>query len=355
MTFPKLLALVACILFSVIGIAALFKGGKSSHPTSKEAIAKPIEIQLEAPSKREQKIVSDKEAAKKGNKNSSSSKEPAAKGASTATKPLATPQVAILPRTSDADLPDADRIEEFFNRGEGKAQLPIVKTIIYKSRVPWQKGRPAWLSDYAAHYSTSRHFIARSLNGKPDYFKQDIAEGDRFNVLDPDKNFEFYLLIDTSRNKLWFYYIDLDTQEKVLVKTYKVGLGRLDSTKASGMLTPLGKFSLGSKIAIYKPKVMGFHNGQKTEMIKVFGTRWIPFDKEIGETTAKAAGFGIHGVPWTVGAKGELTENVESIGQYESDGCIRLATQDIEEIFAIVITRPTTVELVKDFYEANPQ
>jgi hypothetical protein len=31
---------------------------------------------------------------------------------------------------------------------------------------------------------------------------------------------------------------------------------------------------------------------------------------------------------------------------------VRLATEDVEEIFAIVITKPTTVELVKDYRDA---
>lgn len=253
--------------------------------------------------------------------------------------------------TSIEDLPEANRIEEFFNKGDPK--LPIVETITYKSRVPWQKGRPAWLSDYASYYSTSRHFIARSLNGKPDYFKQDVAEGDRFNVLRKDKNINFYLLIDTSRCKMWFYYLDMDTNDRVLVKTYLVGLGRADSSKASGLLTPMGKYSLGDKIAIYKPKMMGPYNGQKIEMIRVFGTRWIPFDKEVGQTTAPAKGFGLHGLPWTANEKGEPAQDKSSLGKYESDGCIRLATDDIEELFAIIITKPTTIELVKDFHDAN--
>ena len=253
-----------------------------------------------------------------------------------------------IERLSDT-LPEADHIQELFNIDEPK--LPIVETIIYKSRVPWQKGRPAWLSDYASHFSTSRHFIARSLNGEPDYFKQDVNEGDRFNIL--QKNIHFYLLIDTSRSKMWFYSIDLDSNERILLKTYQVGLGRIDSSKPSGLLTPLGQYTLGSKIAIYKPKMTGFHNGQQVEMIRIFGSRWIPFEKEVGICTAPASGFGLHGVPWTSDQKGDLTENIASLGKYESDGCIRLATKDIEELFAIIITKPTTIELVKDFYEAK--
>lgn len=331
MSFPKLLGIFAVVLFSAIGIAALVKSGKQPAEETQVALASPEEIELD--------------------------NEMRAVVAPPPPPPSITPQPAVSVTEhvqvsdSSAPLPDADRVNEFFSKIDPK--FPIVQTITYKSRVPWQKGRPAWLSDYAAHYSTSRHFIARSLNGKADYLKQDISEGGRFNVLHPDKDISFYLLIDTSRSKMWFYYLDNDTNERVLVKTYPVGLGRIDSTKPSGMLTPLGKYALGDKVAIYKPKMTGFYSGKKVELIRVFGTRWIPFEKEIGECTASPDGFGIHGVPWNPNDKGDLAEQIDSLGKYESDGCVRLATDDIEELFAIVITRPTTIELVKDFYEAK--
>lgn len=335
MSFPKLLALIAILLFVVIGIAALFKGGKEhSEEQANASPSAPLEVELD----KEIHVVAPATALTSVQEPRQDVRSNEGRGAPTGNG------------AAEEDLPEANRIEEFFNKMDPK--LPIVETITYKSRVPWQKGRPAWLSDYASHYSTSRHFIARSLNGKPDYFKQDVAEGDRFNVLRKDKNFNFYLLIDNSRCRMWFYYIDSDTNERVLVKTYQVGLGRADSSKASGLLTPVGKYTLGDKIAIYKPKMMGMYNGQKIEMIKVFGTRWIPFDKEIGQTSAPAKGFGLHGLPWVSNEKGELVQDRGSIGKYESDGCIRLATEDIEELFAIIITKPTTIELVKDFHDA---
>lgn len=327
MSFPKLLAIFATILFSIIGIAAIFKGSSSTVTPIEIIAVAPVEIELA----REIQVIPPRKTV--------------------IIPAVANPEVLISSDHGNEALPDADRIEELFN--VTAPQLPIVQTITYKSHVAWQKGRPAWLSDYASHYTTSRHFIARSLNRKVDYLKQDIAEGDRFNVLHPDKKINFYLLIDTSRNKLWFYYLDQDTNERVLLKTYTVGLGRIDSSKPSGMLTPLGKYSLGNKIAIYKPKTMGLHHGQKIEMIQVFGSRWLPFDKELGECTAPAAGFGIHGVPWGMNSKGELIEETSSLGKNESDGCIRLSTKDIEELFAIIITRPTTVELVKNFYDTK--
>ena len=74
--------------------------------------------------------------------------------------------------------PEVDRIPQLF--ATGSKQLSIVETVSFTSRVPWLKGRPAWISDYASHYQTSRHFIARSLNGKADYLTQKIHPGDRF-------------------------------------------------------------------------------------------------------------------------------------------------------------------------------
>jgi hypothetical protein len=322
MTLPKLLALVSILLFGMIGVIALFKERDSSlAPTSLQV---PLEVELD---QQIQTIV------------------PAPHSATIALSADKGEKSVLM------DLPNANRIEELFNKNEPK--LPIVETLIYKSRVPWQKGRPAWLSDYAAYYETSRHFIARSLNNSPDYYKQELAEGDRFNVLQKDKNFEFYLVVDTSRCRMWFYYLDLDLKQKTLLKTYQVGLGRLDASKTSGLLTPLGKYSLGNRIAIYKPKTMGTHQGKKVEMITVFGTRWIPFEKEIGSCTAPAKGYGIHGAPWFKGVNGELFDHAEGIGKYESDGCIRLPTSDLEELFAIIITKPTTIEIVRDFFESS--
>jgi len=344
MSFPKLLAVFAAILFTVIGAAAIFKGRGDSPLQSPAHKLSPIEVHLE------------KEVRMVAQPTPSKSQIVAVEIHQTITAPplpIASPpsNSSSLSKSPDTPLPEANRIEEFFNKNDPK--FPIVQTVKYKSRVDWQKGRPAWLSDYAAHYKTSRHFIARSLNGKPDYFKQDIVEGDKFNVLNPDKDISFYLLIDASRSKMWFYYFDHDTHDKVLVKTYSVGLGRVDSSKVSCSLTPLGKYTLGSRIAIYKPKSKGFHNGKEVEMVRVFGTRWIPFEQAVGDCTAPPEGFGLHGVPWVPNSKGELVASNASLGKYESDGCIRLATEDIEELFAIIISRPTEVEIVKDFHDAT--
>lgn len=358
MSFPKLLGIVSTFLFGTIALVAVFKDDTSSSQQA-QLLNAPIEIELDRTAQAVVPATSQRTAPPATPATSilpvpevppppntpAIPLQPTPKPPQTATQAQKSP-----PAQATENLPEGNRIAELFKKD---SKFPLVETITYKSRVPWLKGRPAWLSDYASHHKTSRHFIARSLHGKPEYFKQDLAEGDRFNVLRKDKQIEFYLVADLSRCKMWFYVIDTGSNERTLLKTYRVGLGRVDSAKASGLLTPIGKYTLGNKIAIYKPKMMGYHNGERVEMIGVFGSRWIPFDKEIGKCTAPAKGFGLHGVPWVTSGSGERVQDTNSLGKYQSDGCIRLASEDIEEIFSIIITKPTTIELVKDFHDAQ--
>lgn len=350
MLWPKLLLGIAVLLFGTIGVTAFFKKSQTKSPVSSLA-AKPVEIEKN----RELRVAAP--IIKK-----TAEKTPLPLKQIVASTPKKSKEIVLessysnstspTPRATATPLPDANRIEELFVKDGSK--LPIVETITYKSRVDWQKGRPAWLYDYARHYNTSRHFIARSLHGKSDYSKQEIAEGDRFNVFKTGKHFEFYLLADLSRCKMWFYYEDLDAKERVLLKTYNITVGRTDGSRTSGFLTPLGTYSLGNKVAIYTPGIKGFHHGTNVEMISIFGSRWIPFDKEIAGCSAPAKGLGIHGMPHVKNSKDEWKQDASSLGKYDSDGCIRMEREDLEELFAIVLTKPTKIQLVKDFYEATP-
>jgi len=311
MSFVKTVVVGSCILFGAIGVAAYVKKSGASE-------SQPDVVAIEW----ESDVAAYQEA------------EPA-------------PAVELR---DDVELPEGDRMELFFNTAWPK--LPIVQTVAYSSRVDWLDGRPAWVADYASHFKTSRHFIARSLNQDLDYFSQKVSNGDRFNVLRTDVELEFYLVVDLNRCKMWAYYIDTESDERVLMKSYDVGVGRSDSKKASGWLTPLGKYTLGSKIAVYRPGTMGLYNNDKIEMMRVFGTRWIPFDEELRGCTAPARGLGIHGCPW-VEVEGELVEDTSGLGDHSSDGCIRLRTEEMEELFSIIITRPVTIELVGDFFQAS--
>ena len=323
MSFKNVLllgSLTLCLLVGVIGLVKKF----SSKPAASQQATKPT--------KEEPKI------AQRGIK-------------ALPPIPINSTGPVTVPVDIKEDFPEIDRIDQLFTTGSSK--LPIVETITYSSSVSWHKGKPAWIADYAAHFMTSRHFIARSLNGKPDYFAQKVVTGSRFNVLSLDRPVHFHLLVDISKCKMGFYYVDLKTNERVLLKTYNVGLGKLDEKAASGTLTPLGRYFLGDKVAVYKPGSMGYFQDKKVEMIRIFGTRWIPFAAGEGPT-ATSKGYGIQGAPWTSDSEAEkLVEASNCIGKYESNGCIVLNASDMEELFSIVITRPTFVDIVKKFQEAK--
>ena len=227
MSIPKAIFIGSLSLFAVIGGLALFK--KKGDAAPKELVGAPtltVEATEVAPERSQQ---------------------------------------YLQPVQDEVAEEEMDQVWRLFTKG--KQKLPVVETVRYKSRVSWLKGRPAWITDYAAHFSTSRHFIARSLNGKKDYYTQKISPGDQFNILKKDVN--FYLVVDLSRCKLWFYVLDGATNERHLLKTYKVGLGRFDEDSYSGLLTPKGKFSLGDKVAIYKTGMSGYFQDDEVEMVRV--------------------------------------------------------------------------------------
>lgn len=324
MSFPKIIVIGAVTLFGVIGVVAGVKNITSRKQViGGKAIEKTVST-LPAGEARDPRVF-----------------KPVLKPTLGASKPLS---------LMDEDFPQIDRIYQLFTTGPTK--LPIVETITYESRVPWLKGRPAWIADYASHYGTSRHFIARSLNGSADYFTQRVSAGSRFNVFRKDRNFQFYLIVDVSLCKMGFYYVDMDTNERVLLKTYQVGLGKLTASP-SGSLTPLGKYNLGNKVAVYAPGAVGVFQNKQIELVRVFGTRWIPFDRALESNTPDPKGLGIHGSPWVSNKDGEITEKRNTVGTFESNGSICLNQEDMEELFAIVISKPTTIEIVKHFKDAT--
>ena len=186
MTFPKIVMISAVALFGLVGGIGLWKKIASNKEELSREIKEAMPTKEEAKiDKRPQVIVSPQ------------AKAPAPAQAPKQEQKLLGPSVPLMVKE---DFPNIDRIFQLFTNGPMK--LPIVETVTYSTSVPWLKGRPAWIADYANFYSTSRHFIARSLNGKADYFTQKVSAGSRFNVFRKDKNINFYLLIDLSRCKM---------------------------------------------------------------------------------------------------------------------------------------------------------
>ncbi len=103
--------------------------------------------------------------------------------------------------------------------------------------------------------------------------------------------------------------------EDYYVKEYSVGLGRDGRT-------PTGNFSVDSMLVEadwYPPWGGVVKYGQEGHLI---GTRWIGF-----EDRPDAAGYGIHG-----------TSDPDSIGAMESEGCIRLTNEDVEELYDFLVS-----------------
>jgi len=84
-------------------------------------------------------------------------------------------------------------------------------------------------------------------------------------------------------------------------------------------------------------------------MIEVYGTRWMPFDRELENCSDGAKGYGIHGLPCRfIEEKGAIEEIESVVGVRNTDGSLRLHKDDVEELFSIIITKPTIVEVVKN-------
>jgi hypothetical protein len=258
----------------------------------------------------------------------------------------------IRSTSSDSDLPEErDVVAQLFT--PHSPILPIVETVSYVSRVPWLIDRPAYLGDWAAHYETSKHFISRSIRGAGLYLNEKVSRGDRFNVLRKDKVIEFHMVVDLSRTRLWLYYFDKNENQRQLLKSYPICVGKLTPEKRSGSLTPTGVFEVGREVAVYKEGDRGIYLNEMCEMITVFGQRWIPLSREIADCSGSCRGLGLHGVPWARDPEtGLFVEKRECIGGYSSLGSIRLLTEDIQEIFSIVTSRRSYVHIVKDFQEA---
>lgn len=261
--------------------------------------------------------------------------------------------LSLKPISDDKDLPaEVDLMAQLFQ--PYPPILPIVETLSYSGKVDWLTGRTAYLGDYATHYQTSKHFISRSLHGFGNYLSDRVSKGDRFNVFRKDKEIEFHLVLDISRLKLWLYCYDKTDDSRFLLKAYPVCAGRLDKNRRSGSLTPLGTFSIGKEISVNELGVMGSYKNELRELITVFGVRWIPFGREVANCTGSSKGLGLHGVPWKKNPETqEIFENRECIGHYESGGCIRLLTEDIEEIYAVIASKPSFIHVVRDFCEAS--
>lgn len=156
--------------------------------------------------------------------------------------------------------------------------------------------------------------IARGFNTTVDLIK-------RSNSLNTDKiipgkklkvwNTPFSLLIDKSQNIL------ILKNDEEIFKTYIISTGSNNST-------PVGNFKIVSKLE----NPVWFKTGTVVppgSPENLLGTRWIGFN---------LTGYGIHG-----------TNEPQSLGKQATQGCVRMANSDVEEIYTI-LSEGTEVTIV---------
>jgi lipoprotein-anchoring transpeptidase ErfK/SrfK len=133
---------------------------------------------------------------------------------------------------------------------------------------------------------------------------------------------DFRIVIERSRRRL--FLLDKDG----VFKRYSVGLGK------PGHETTLGSYKIGNKEknpVWHKPGVGPIPSGDPANEL---GTRWMPF---VPDQEGLPKDLGIHG-----------TIRPETVGQYSSNGCVRLYPEDVEELYDLVV-RSTPVDIVETF------
>ncbi len=208
---------------------------------------------------------------------------------------------------------------------------PYMQRVVFKKKVPWCKSKSISLLDYAQHYQTSRFFISRTLTKKRNYFTRHAREGDVFWVLNPDRAITFYLLVNTKTCSLSLLLNDEQRKKRFFLARYPVVLARPDLSDQ-----PCGTYSLGASCVPHKPHI--------------FGTRWMPFiqlpgSKGLLRDPQTGKRFGIHGIPMIQQADGTVIEDKTTVGQRLSGGCVRMRSEDIEELCVLTDSRQTIVEI----------
>lgn len=144
-----------------------------------------------------------------------------------------------------------------------------------------------------------------------------------------------FLLVNKELNVLWHY------EDGKLVKAYRVGTGRQTEGPEptwqdfkTNFFTPEGTFKVTGFVVnppynALKPGDQSFAGGAPGNPL---GTRWMGFSVLEGDG---AGIWGIHG-----------TSEPEKIGTWVSDGCIRLRTEQVEELYEQVAGRNPTLKVV---------
>ncbi len=154
--------------------------------------------------------------------------------------------------------------------------------------------------------------IAKEFKTTPDLIRR--SNHLRDDIINPGRKIKvwkapFSILVDKSQNIL------ILKSDEEIIKTYIVSTGKDNST-------PVGSFKITSKLV----NPTWFKTGAVVPAgspENILGTRWLGIDKP---------SYGIHG-----------TTDPQSLGRQVTQGCVRMANSDVEELYTIV---PNGTEVV---------
>ncbi|QOJ19059.1 MAG: L,D-transpeptidase [Phycisphaeraceae bacterium] len=136
----------------------------------------------------------------------------------------------------------------------------------------------------------------------------------------------FHAVVSKSKYRLDLYLGD--DADRVLVGSYKVGLGEYDST-------PVGMFKIGSKLI--NPEWRNPRNLREhylpDDPQNPLGERWIGLIG-VDDNTREFTGYGIHG-----------TIEPQTIGTQASMGCVRMLPDDVALIYEVLMPGGSMVEI----------
>ncbi len=208
-----------------------------------------------------------------------------------------------------------------------KKLTEINETLVFSEKVapndPFAKAHKIqpgeMLSAIAKPLGIDWKFIAR-INGIKDPSK--IQAGQTVKVITG----KFHAVVRKAAYELDLYLGD--GSDRVYVRSFKVGLGELDST-------PLGRFAVASRVP--NPDWKNPRTGEyfdRNDPKNPIGEFWVGL-KGIEEKTRGMTGYGVHG-----------TVDLDSIGKQASMGCVRMLPDDIALVYELLVTDLNTVEIV---------
>jgi lipoprotein-anchoring transpeptidase ErfK/SrfK len=141
----------------------------------------------------------------------------------------------------------------------------------------------------------------------------------------------FHAVVDKSDFRMDIFADQKDTAgNPVFVTSFRVGLGEMGST-------PIGSWKVRTNSKLIDPKWVNPRTGevfQASDPKNPIGERWIGLIGTDSQTSL-LEGYGIHG-----------TIDPASIGREMSMGCVRLADNDVEVVYELLIDDLSTVRIV---------